>query len=131
MIGFRAKATVDTGKVRRAAQTGSFKSLGHAAGALRLAVRRSIRRAKRPAAIGKPVHTQTGRVKGAYFYDVRKPDGPAVIGPAASIIGPAMYYHEFGGRRGKRYLPPRPTLGPALAAIGPRLSGYWAGTIRS
>ncbi len=129
MIGLRAKAKLDAKKLRRKAATGNFKSLGHAAGALRTTARRSIRRRKKPAAIGKPVSTHTGAAKNAILYHITKPDGPAVIGPAASRIGPAMRFHEHGGRRGRRYIPRRPTMGPALAKIGPRLSQFWAGTI--
>jgi hypothetical protein len=129
MIGVRAKAEFNGPKVRKAAETASFKSLGHAAGALRMTARRSIRRRKRPSAVGQPVSTQTGAAKNAIGYDVTKPHGPAVIGPMASRIGPAMKFHEHGGRRGDRYLPRRPVMGPALAQIGPRMSQFWAGRI--
>ncbi len=76
--------------------------------------------------MGQPVSTQTGAAKNAIMFDVRKPDGPALIGPVASRIGPAMSFHEFGGRRGNRFLPRRPVMGPALAQIGPRLTQFWA-----
>lgn len=130
MIGVRAKAEFNGPKLRKAAEQANFKSLGHAASALRMTARRSIRRRKRPSSIGEPVSTQTGAAKNSILFDVTKPDGPAVIGPAASRIGPAMSFHEHGGRRGKRYLPKRPVMGPALAKIGPRMAGFWAGQVR-
>lgn len=126
MIGLRARTDHrGGGKVRQAVKANTFKSLGHAAAVVRITARRLIRRRKKPGPIGKPIGTQTGRAKRAFGYHVTKPDGPAVVGPMASRIGPAMRYHEKGGRRGRRYIPPRPVMGPTVAKIGPRLSTYW------
>ena len=130
MIGIRSKGQFDEKKIRKKAETETFKNLGHAAATLRKIARRSIRRRKRPSPIGRPISTHTGAAKQAILYEVDRPHGPAIIGPVASRIGPAMRYHEHGGRRGKRRLPARPVMGPAMAKIGPRLSGYWAGSIR-
>lgn len=129
MIGMRAKGTNDTQKIRKASEAVAFRSLGHAAAALRLTARRMIRRRKRPLPPGQPMGSPTGRAKGAIAYDVTKPHGPAIIGPLASRIGPAMRFHEHGGRRGDRYIPARPVMGPALAQIGPRLTQFWAGRV--
>jgi hypothetical protein len=129
MIAARAKANFHADRVRQRARKGNIESLGHAAAATRLTIRRMIRRRKKPGPPGRPIGTPTGRAKGAIAYDVAQPDGPAVIGPMASRIGPSMSFHEKGGRRGNRYLPARPTVGPALAQIGPRLSKFWVGSI--
>ena len=130
MIGIRSKAEFNGPKIRRATETASFKSLGHAAAALRITARRMIRRRKKPAAPGRPMGSPTGAAKGAIGFHITKPHGPAVIGPMASRIGPAMKFHEHGGRRRGRYLPRRPVMGPALAQIGPRLTQFWSGRIQ-
>lgn len=129
MIGARTRVTTNGPKIRRAVQTKTFDSLGHAAAAMRLTIRRMIRRKQRPGPIGGPIGTPTGRAKGAIGYYVNKPDGPAIIGPMASRIGPAMKFHEHGGRRGRRDIPRRPTIGPAFAQIGPRLPRAWTGRL--
>lgn len=129
MIAARARATTNGPKIRRAAQAKTFESLGHASAALRMTIRRMIRRKKKPGPVGGPIATQTGRAKGAIAYHVTKPDGPAIVGPMASRIGPAMRYHEHGGRRGRRFIPRRPTVGPAFAQIGPRLPRAWTGRL--
>jgi len=117
-------------KVLRKAKDATFRSLGHAAAALRLMARRSIRRRKGPSRPGTPPHTHTKRLPSAIVYAVDRPDQRAVIGPARSIAGTSGMPHEFGGRyKGQRY-PRRPFMGPALEQVRDRLPRMWASSVR-
>lgn len=130
MIGMRSKTRWRGDRVRRAAQRGNFKSLRHAASALRLTAKRSIRRRKKASAPGQPPHTSRGALRKAILYDVARGRDAALIGPVYSMVGAVGAAHEFGGEyRGDDY-PPRPFMGPALEEIEPRLPQFWAGSVR-
>lgn len=130
MIGARARSKFDGRKVKRKADQGSFTSLQHAAGAIRLTVRRSIRRGKRRAAVGMPPNTRRGAIKNALAYAVDKQRRQAIIGTSAAILGPSGGAHEHGGTfRGRRY-DKRPFMRPGLEKLAPRLNRFWADSIR-
>lgn len=132
MIAARAKVKFDGQKVRRKADDGTFRSLGHAAGAIRLTARRSIRQRKSRIAspVGTPPFTHTGRLKKSILFFVEKQKKSAIIGSAADIIGRAGSPHEHGGRfRGDTYKP-RPFMRPALLKLRSRLPAFWRDSIR-
>ncbi len=130
MIGVRVKTRMDGKRVVRAARSGSIKSLGHAGGALRMAAKRSIKRAKAESPEGTPPHTRKGQLRRAILYAVERSRQSVVVGPDFSIVGKAGTAHEFGGRfRGGRY-PKRPFMGPALQKTKDRLPKMWAGSVR-
>jgi len=126
----KAKASFRREYLRRRAREGSIRSLGHAAAAIRLTARRSIRQSLRAAAPGRPPHTRRGLLRRAVLYFVETAQERALIGPAHSFVGTSASAHEFGGTyRGQRY-PQRPLMGPALLALVPRLPAFWASSIR-
>lgn len=130
MIGMRCRYRFDARKIRKKAETGNFTSLRHAAAAIRLTARRSIRRSPKESAAGTPPHTRRGLLKRAILYNVDKAKMSAVIGPAYSIAGRSGSAHEFGGKyRGRKY-PTRSFMGPALKANQHRIPKMWADSIR-
>jgi len=130
VIRMKARVSFRRRELRRQAQEGSIRSLGHAAAAIRLTARRSIRQSARASAPGQPPHTRRGLIRRAILYFVEKARERALIGPAHSLVGRSASAHEFGGTyRGQRY-PKRPLMGPALMKLVPRLPSFWASSIR-
>jgi len=123
----RARGRLNTTQLRRKAERGKYRGLGHAAGAVRLIAKRSIRKRKKASRPGTPPSTQTKRLPAAILYAV-EPDR-AVIGPVASIVGTAGEAHEHGGRYKRENYPQRPFMAPALDKARPRLPDNWAGVI--
>ena len=147
MIGMTAHSTFRGGKVKDAAARANFTNLTHAAAAIRLTARRSIKKAPKargrdaqgrfksagktqPSSPGKPPHTRKGQIKRAILYAVERKAGRAFIGPTYEAMGMSASAHEFGGRfRGQRFRK-RPFMGPALKENVPRLPRLWAGSVR-
>ena len=130
MIGANVRSFFDAKGVQRKANDGSIRALGHAAGAIRLTARRSIRRSPTYSDPGTPPHTRRGLLREGILYAVEKDAARAVIGPTYERVGTSGSAHEFGGRyRGDNY-PARPFMGPALEAIRPRLPSFWAASVR-
>jgi hypothetical protein len=130
MFGMKCRSRFDVRKVRKKADTGTFKSLNHAAAAIRLTARRSIRRSPKKSASGKPPHTRRGLLKRALLYNVDKSRMRAVIGPAYSIAGRSGSAHEFGGKYYGRKYPRRSFMGPTLRKQAHRVPRMWANSIR-
>jgi len=80
--GFRTRTRVRTRmrKVQRRAEDGTFRSLRHAAAAVRLTARRSIRRRPGASMPGRPPHEHTAGFKRSILYHVDRRQGRAVIG---------------------------------------------------
>lgn len=117
MIGFEAKLERElTGTLKRLSEKGFFRSIGHAAAAIRATARRLIVRSKEPAAPGEPIRTRRGQAKRSdailYFADADRDE--ALIGFTASVMDTAMSAHEHGGRYMGTDFPERPTMRPAL-----------------
>lgn len=131
MIALNAKTRWNDKKLKRAAEQGTYRSLGHAAASLRLIAQRSIRKSDKPAPEGQPPHTQTRRLPRSILYAVDKRAGSAVIGPSRDRIGLAGGEHEhgrvFGGRKPKH--PARPFMGPALRKAAPRMPRFWRASV--
>jgi len=121
---------IDAGKVQARVRRGNFRGLGHAAAAIRLTARRSIKRSKQPAPPGNAPHTRKGQLKKAIVYAVEKNKQSAVVGPTHEIVGPSAMAHEFGGRFRKQKYPRRPLMGPALEKNVDRLPQFWAGSVK-
>ena len=103
MITATAKTKFDAAGVRKKVEAASFRSLGHAGGAIRLTARRSIRRRKAPSNPGSPPHTRSGNLKRSIRSEA-KPD-EVVIGPVNEFGGRIWNLHEFGGvAKGRRLL---------------------------
>jgi hypothetical protein len=130
MFGMKCRSRFDARKVRKKADAGNFKSLNHAAAAIRLTARRSIRRSPKESAAGTPPHTRRGLLKRALLYNVDKSRMRAVIGPAYSIAGRSGSAHEFGGRYYGRKYPKRSFIGPALRKQESRISRFWSASIK-
>jgi hypothetical protein len=126
----RGRSWFDARKVRKKAEAGTFRSLNHAAAAIRLTARRSIRRSPKESAAGTPPHTRRGLLKRALLYNVDKAKMTAVIGPAYSIAGRSGSAHEFGGKYYGRKYPKRSFLGPALKTNEKRISKFWSQSIK-
>lgn len=128
-MSVKTRIKLDTGKVRRAVQKSNYTSLNHAAAALRLIVRRSIRRSKKPGPAGQPPRTRRGQIKRAIKFDVDPKRAIALIGPDAEVVGDSAKAHEFGGRyRGEQY-EQRPFMRPGFDIIRPRLPAMWANSV--
>jgi hypothetical protein len=130
MIRMRGRSRFDARKVRKKAEAGTFRSLNHAAAAIRLTARRSIRRSPKESSAGTPPHTRRGLLKRSLLYNVDKAKMRAVIGPAYSIAGRSGSAHEFGGKYYGRNYPKRAFLGPALKINERRLPLFWRGSIK-
>lgn len=130
MAAMRCRSRFDAEKIKRKANEGTFKSLNHAAAAIRLTARRSIRRSPSKSMAGTPPHTRRGLLKRALLYKVDKSKLAAVIGPAHSIAGRSGRAHEFGGKYYGRNYPQREFMAPALQVNCKRISAFWAGSVR-
>jgi phage gpG-like protein len=126
MIAVKVTTKKSIDKVKRKAEQGNFKSLGHAAATIRLIARRSIRRRQTAAMPGSPPHTRQGQLKRSIMYAIDKQRGVALIGPSFDFVGTAGKAHEFGGRYRRERYPKRPFMGPALEKVKDRLPSLWA-----
>jgi hypothetical protein len=68
MIAVKVTTKKSFDKVKAKAQQGNFKSLGHAAAAIRLVARRSIKRRQTASMPGTPPNTRKGQLKRAIVY---------------------------------------------------------------
>ncbi len=130
MISMRGRSRFDGRKVKRRADKGSFDSLNHAAAAIRLTARRSIRRSPKKSSAGVPPHTRRGLLKRALLYKVEKQKLSAVIGPAYTIAGKSGQAHEFGMKYYGRKYPKRSYMGPALRANMRRIPPLWSRSVK-
>jgi hypothetical protein len=130
MFNMRGRSRFDARKVRKKAEAGTFRSLNHAAAAIRLTARRSIRRSPKESASGTPPHTRRGLLKRSLLYNVDKAKMRAVIGPAYSIVGRSGSAHEFGGKYYGRKYPTRSFMGPALKVNERKISKFWSQSIK-
>jgi hypothetical protein len=130
MIGANVRSFFDAKGVQRKAQDGSIRALGHAAGAIRLTARRSIKRSPTYSDPGTPPHTRRGLLREGILYAVEKDAARAVIGPAYEMVGTSGSAHEFGGKYRKETFPKRAFMGPALEAIRPRLPSFWSASVK-
>lgn len=105
VVSTRTTVRMKPEQLKKKAAEGSFRSLRHAAGAVRLTARRSIRRRKKASQPGSPPHTQSGNLKRSIRYEVTQDD--ALIGPVNEFGGRIWNLHEFGGMgRPRRLLKP-------------------------
>lgn len=102
MIQLRTRVRFNQSQVQKKVQAANFRSLGHAAGTIRLTAKRSIRKRKKPSSPGSPPHTQTGMLRRVIRYEVNRDREEAVIGPVNEIAGRLWNLHEFGGVSTKR-----------------------------
>ncbi|MDA9778749.1 hypothetical protein N9D38_09925 [Rubripirellula sp.] len=125
MITLNAKTKLDTQKLKQKTEQASFRSLGHAGGAIRLTAKRSIRKRKKPSQPGSPPHTQTGSLKRSIRYEVNKSIPDVVIGPVNEIAGRIWNLHEHGGVSTKRRLLKRHRFSPGeFGPIRVKQQGY-------
>lgn len=138
MIQFALTVAFDGKRVEKAADEASFRTIGHAASAIRKDAIASIVPGQGASPPGSPPHTHSQRItkKGkvrqgnyqrAIVFDVSKID--AVIGPRASVVGQSFAAHEFGGDYFGESYPARPTMGPALDRNASRFGDSFAGSI--
>jgi hypothetical protein len=105
----------------------TFRSLGHAAAAIRKTAIGSIGVSDEPSAPGSPPHTRGRQLPRAIVYDVSAES--AVVGPRESVVGQAGAAHEHGGEfRGDQYAE-RPFMAPALVSNLERFPQEWEGAI--
>lgn len=93
----RARIKVDDRRIKKKVQQATFRSLGHAGGAIRLTASRSIRRGKQPSRPGRPPNTPTGHLKRVIAYDVDERRSQVVVGPTNEYSRTIWNLHEFGG----------------------------------
>lgn len=128
MIGVKTKLKADTRWLESQTKKATFKSLGNAAAAIRLAAIASIQRGEEGPA-GEPVHTSTGRAWSSLIFNVDRQKQDAVIGFSGSRMGTVMEAHEKGGKRYATTLPARPTMLPALQKNLERFHREWKASI--
>ena len=149
MIGYRINnikgVFFDSAKVQAAMSRAERQVLSRFGAYVRRSARSSIRKRKRPAAIGSPPSSHTGHLKKFIFfaYDVRRQS--VVIGPVRlnNKPGEAPAALEYGGRShvvrrnrlGRRQrrtivIRPRPFMGPAMEKERPKLSAMWENSVR-
>ena len=126
----KVRSRFEACNIVNAAHRANFTCLTHAAAAIRLTARRSIRRSKRQSSPGSPPHTRAGQLKRAILYAVERQKANAIIGPSAQVVGTSGHAHEFGGRYRKQNYPKRPFMGPALMENLTRLPKFWAGSVK-
>lgn len=129
MIGAKTTVQPAVQNVEKAASRSIIENIRHAAFAVRKTIRDSIKRRVGASTAGSPVNTRgkRGNVRNAYYASIAKDN--AVIGPRYSFVADAMYFHEFGKRRGKANFPERPTSGPGLEQNTDRFANSFAGSI--
>lgn len=125
-----AKTVFNTRQLKRRANAGSIKSLGHAGGAIRLVARRSIKKSPKNAPAGSPPNTRKGRIKNAIKYAVSADKQSVVIGPDYAVAADSGGAHEHGGHYRQEQYDRRPFMGPALSKTQDRLPAFWAGSIK-
>lgn len=102
MMHIRARVQFTPNQLKRKVKDATFRSLGQAAGTIRITAKRSIRKRKKPSSPGSPPHTQTGMLRRVLRYEVNRDREEAVIGPVNEIAGRLWNLHEFGGVATKR-----------------------------
>lgn len=129
MLGFQISTEDRFSEVKKAADSATFRNLGHGSAAIRRTAGESIAVAEGPSQPGTPPHTRRRQLKRAIRFDVDRQKQESVIGPIASLVGEAGAAHEFGGEfRGEEY-DERAFMGPALEANEPRFAEEWQGSI--
>lgn len=142
MIGMSATTTSNFKKVEQAAGQASFRSLGHAAAAIRKTEIASIKPGEGPSAAGTPPHTHTqkltkkgkvrkGQLPRSFAFHVDKAKGEAIVGPRASVVGTSASAHEFGGEYKGESFDARPFAAPALAENLDRFAEGFRGSLGS
>ena len=91
------KTKLNTQRVKRKVDEGTFRSLAHAGAAVRLIARRNIRQRKTASPPGQPPHTRRGQLRRAILYAVDRKSKSVVIGPSINLISKIGRAHEHGG----------------------------------
>jgi phage gpG-like protein len=140
MIDIRVVIEDHFRRVLEATKRAVFKSLGHAAAAIRKTAIESIEPEEGPSEPGTPPHTHTsgftkkgkprrGQLPQSIVFVEDKAAEEAIVGPRASVVGEAGAAHEFGGEfRGDDY-PERPFMWPALEENIDRFAEGFQGSI--
>ena len=116
--------------LKKRAEQGSFRSLGHAAASIRATARRLVVRSRKAAPPGESAHTRgRGKRGDAILFAVDRDREVAVIGFTHAVFGEAMSAHEHGGAYMGDDFPQRPTMGPALDVNIVRFADEFRGSI--
>ena len=127
MFGMSVRTEDRFDRVKKAADSATFRNLGHAAASIAKDARQSIERSPEASQPGSPPHTRRGQLKRAFRYAAEKES--AVVGPLFSMVGTSAAAHEFGeDYKGIDY-PERPFMQPALDRALPRFMESWSGAI--
>jgi len=133
MIGYKVQTRDNFRRVRATRKKEDIKNLGHALRLLRVVARRSLKKPNKsgdPSPEGQPPRSPTRRLKTSILYYLNAAKTWGLVGPDYRIIGRAGAAHEHGERfRGDQY-PERPFMSTALEKIRPRLSKFWARSVR-
>lgn len=132
MMGLRSHYRFQAREVKKRVRRGTFRSLRHAGGAIRLAARRSVEAKEGPAPVGHAPYTRKPRrlLKESILYALDKHNTTVAVGPSFRFVGRSASAHEFGKRyRGDDY-PKRALMGPALRKVANRLPKMWRGSVR-
>lgn len=130
MFNAKGKTKFDSRKLKQAVDRGNFRGLGHAAAAIRLTARHSIRKSRKKSDPGSPPHTRKGRLRNAIKYALAPDKQSVVIGPDYAVAADSGAAHEFGGRFRNENYAKRAFMGPALEKVKDRLPPMWAGSVK-
>ena len=126
----KTEIQLDSRRVILAVRRGNFTALRRAGAYVRKAARHRVSVSPKASVPEQPPHSRFGLLKRSLLFGVEKRREAVVIGPAASLIGPAMTAHEFGGKfRGRRY-PKRPLMGPTLNRTKDKLPSLWRDAVK-
>lgn len=130
MFGMSGKVDDQSARVKRAAETATFRTIRSAAFAIGRYAKGLIVKSKSPSLPGESPTTR-GRggknLRGAIFTDSSKDS--AIIGPRFSMVGDVGQAHEFGKTRKGDDFEKRPFMRPALEANLNRFASDWQGEI--
>ena len=131
MVGLRLnKLIIETRKVEQAVDRLTLRVLYKQAAYVRITAARSIKRSKKPSAVGSPPHTQTGQLKRAIRFEVDRTRQAAIIGPSFDVVGIAGAEHELGKQFRRERHEPRPFMRPALEKARPKFARDYQDTLK-
>lgn len=124
------KIEFDERRILIAIESGNLTALRRSGAYIRKAARNKITSSRHSSSPGSPPNTRRGLLKTSLLFGVEKHIQTVVIGPAKSLIGTAMYAHEYGGRYKKQRYPKRPLMAPTLIATASKLPNLWKNAVK-
>lgn len=127
----KVRIEFDERRIIACVRSGNNTALRRTGAYIRKAARNKVTASSNASTPGTPPNTRRGLLKTSLLFGVEKQKTPSVvIGPAESMIGTAMYAHEFGGRYKKQRYPKRPLMGPTLQKTASKIPKLWEKSVK-